>query len=241
MSDLDSILNGEVEPEESTAPIQPEVEPKEEEPQPEPEPTPEDTPEPKGEETPGEPPTPKTEESMVPLKALTEERRKRQELEAQLKADDKKAPDVFEDQEGFTQHLSQQMSQTVLNERLNMSEFMARRDFPDLDAKVDKFSEMVANNPALKEQVFGAVSPYHELVDVVSKAEELEQLKDVDTYKEKLRAQIEADIRAEFEAKAKKSEELRDSIPPSLNDVGTKGSLKGSQWGGPTQLDSILG
>lgn len=235
MSDIESILNGEPEPVTEPEPAQEPEQAQETEAE---EVT--EQAEPTGEEE-SETPAPKTDESMVPLKALTEERRKRQELEAQLKADDKKAPDIFEDQEAYTRHISEQVSQQVLNERANISEFLARREFPDLDAKVEKFQAMIETNPALKDQVMSAVSPYHELVDVVTKAEELEQLKDVDSYKEKIRAEVEAEIKAEYEAKAKKSETLRDSIPPSLNDVGTKGGLKGHNYSGPTSLDQILG
>lgn len=243
MNDLDAILNGEEAPEEivEPAPAEPESEPAPIEPEPEPDPQPEETPEPKGEEDLGEPPSPKIEDSMVPLKALTEERRKRQELEAQLNTKQpNKAPDVLEDQEGYTQHISSQISQQLLNERLNTSEFMARKEFADLDAKVQKFQEMVSENPALSQQVFGAVSPYHEIVDVVNKAEQFEQMQDVDSYKAKLRAEVEAEIKAEYEAKAKEKTDLRESIPPSLTNVGSKGGMKGADWAGPTTLDSIL-
>lgn len=240
MNDLDSILNGEEVSEEIVEPIQAEPAPLEDEPKPEPEPQPEETPEPKGEDIQGETPAPKTEESMVPLKALTEERRKRQELEAKLGSDGKKTPDILEDQDAYTKHLNQHVNQQVLNERLNMSEFLARRDYSDLDQKVEKFKEMVEKNPTLQSQIVNSPSPYHELVDVVNKAEELEKLKDVDSYKASIRAEIEAEIRAEIEAKAKKSEELRESIPPSLNDLGSKGGLKGADNAGPTSLESIL-
>lgn len=233
MSDLESILNGDVED------VQEEQEPVQEAVQ-EPEPEPEETAEAPEGETQGEPPTPEVEERMVPQAALLDERRKRQELEAKLNAD-KKAPDIFEDQEAYTKHMQSLVSQQVMNERANISEFLARREFPDLDDKVAKFQELVEQNPALKDQVINSVSPYHELVDVVTKAQELEQLKDVDSYKEKLRAEVEAEIKAKYEAGAKKSQEKRESIPPSLDDVPTKGSLKGTNWSGPTSLDSIIG
>lgn len=223
MNSLDSILDGETveQPEETGA----EVETAEE---------------PKGEEVTSEPPAPETEERMVPQAALLDERRKRQELEQQLNSKPKQAPDVFEDQEGFTNHVTQLVNQQVLNDRANMSEFLARRDYPDLDSKVEKFQEMAQSNPALQQQVLNAVSPYHELYDIVTKADQLAEMQNVDAYKAKLRAEVEAELKAEYEQKQSAEQKLRESIPPSLNDVGSKGSLKGHDWAGPTSLDSIL-
>ena len=192
--------------------------------------------------SPPEPEQPKT----VPLDVVLDERRKRQELEQELakykqKQDEKPAPDVFEDQEAYTKHITTQINQGILNERANISQFMAKRDYPDLDEKVEKFHELVRENPQLREQALHSISPYHEIYDIVSKHEELEKMKDIDSYRASLRAEIEAEVKAEEASKKQELEQKRQSIPPSLVSEPSKGAItKGTQFDGPTPLENIL-
>ena len=112
------------------------------------------------------------EHQNVPIQALKAEREKRQALERQMAEFQKEktpAPDVFEDQSAYTEHLQTEFNQALFNERANMSEFYARREFTDLDDKIETFQALTASNPALTAQVQNAVSPYHEIVDIVKK------------------------------------------------------------------------
>lgn len=198
------------------------------------------TPEPKAEEEP----------QSVPIKALLAERDKRQaaearaqELEAQTPPP--KAPDVFEDQGAYTDHMTQTINTAVFNQKANMSEWMARREIPDLDQKIEKYMELAKANPALNQQMYNAQSPYHEMSDIVDKHETLQEMKDIDGFKAKTRAEIEAEVRAEIKAemegKAKTKEELRDAIPTSLVDEPSKGGINKQAWDGPTPLDKVFG
>lgn len=229
--ELDELLDGEApKPVEETQPPEPEAEAKGEtdEPPASPEPEP-------AAETVDESPT-------VPKQALLDERRKRQELEQRLaeKAEQKPTPSVFEDEEAYNQHIQQQIDQRVNDAQLNISEMLAKRDHPDLDEKVERYKELIADNPALHTQVMATASPYHEVVAVVEKAEKLEKLQDVDKYEAQLRTELEAKIRAEYEAKAQKKDDLANSIPQSLSDLGSKGGVTGPSFSGPTPLDNIL-
>lgn len=69
----------------------------------------------------------------VPITAMLEERDKRKALEEQLRryqaqAQQQQAPDPYEDPEGHQAWRDHQIDQRILNERLNFSERLARRD-----------------------------------------------------------------------------------------------------------------
>lgn len=224
MEDLDDVLNGAEdsvsEPEEPTG-----VEQEVTTPEPEPEP-----------EEPSAKPADLDKELAGLRQALQAERQKRQALETQQQ----KTPDVFEDQEAFVGHLNQQMSQQLLNERLNMSEYMARKEHPDLDEKIEAYKSIVEQNPSLHQEVMASPSPYHALIDAVTKAQEFEKMKDIDSYKATLRAEIEAELRAKIEGEQSKKKALVDSIPPSLATEQSKSSLSGPAWSGPPSLDELF-
>lgn len=97
-------------------------------------------------------------------------------------------------------------------------EFMRMQD-SKYDDKETQFYEMATQNPLLVEQVKAHPMPARFVVDTVNKANELRKLENIDEYKAKLRAEMEADIRkelgAEMESKVKQSEQLS-SITPSL-------------------------
>ncbi len=186
----------------------------------------------------------------VPLKALMEVRKQKQALERQLaelgnKKEPEKAPDVFENQQGYTEYVGKQIDSAVFNERANMSEFYARREFPDLDDKVEKYKELLSSNPGLQTQVMSAPSPYHEIADIVDKHQKYEQMQNIDEFEAKTRAEIEAKVRAEIEEELKGKYEadanLRKSIPKSLVNAPSVGTLSKQPDPGPTPLSKIFG
>jgi hypothetical protein len=196
-------------------------------------------------------PEPETtpEQKTVPISALMDERSKRQALQRQVdeaaaQKSNEPAPDVFEDQKGYTDHITQQMNNALFNERANMSEFYARRDHPDLDEKIEKYQQLKLDNPALGTQVQNATSPYHEVVDIVDKHEKMQRMENIDEFEAKTRTEIEAKVRAEVEAELKGKSEAKDnlksSIPTSLVGEASKGSVKGAEYTGPTKLTSIF-
>lgn len=189
---------------------------------------------PKGGEVPEETPATKDEESEPWTKtAYLDEKRKRQdaqnrvkELESQLSGKKETAPDIFEDQEQYTSYLNSQISSAVNNTKAEISEFFARRDHDDIDEKFERFKELAEQNPELKREVAASKSPWHTMRDIVIKAEEMEALKDVDSYKAKLRAEIEAELKAEIEGKATAEKEKLESITPSLAGARSSGTPK---------------
>lgn len=182
----------------------------------------------------------------VPLTALMAERDKRQALErqvAEFSANKAKepAPDVFEDQAGYTEHLTQQMSDAMFQERASMSLFHARREHKDLDDKLEVFRRISADNPTLQQQIQSSPSPFHEAYDIVQKYEKMEKMQDVDTWEANKTAEIEARIRAEYEGKQQADKSLRDAIPTSLVSEPSKGSVQKPTWAGQSPLSEIFG
>jgi len=191
------------------------------------------------------------ETKSVPIQALMAEREKRQALERQMadfeaqKAKEP-APDIFEDQTAYTEHFQKQIDNDRFNDRANQSEFYAKREFGDseLALKVEAFKELKASNPALETQVLNAVSPYHEIVDIVNKQEKMDKMQNIDEFEATTRAEIEAkvraEIKAEMESKASADKSLRDSIPTSLVDNPSQGTVQKPTWSGPSTLDQLL-
>jgi hypothetical protein len=164
------------------------------------------------------------EKSNWQFEAYKDEKRKRQEYEQKLKElqekkEPEKAPDVLEDQEAFTSHIQSYVDQTVMNTRANMSQFLAEREFGKdvVTEKLETFKSLLADDPSLQSRVLGSMSPYHEIVDIVNKAERLKQLDNVEDIEAKIRAEIEEKVRAEYEQKNSEKTAKRESVTPSLN------------------------
>lgn len=210
--------------------------------------------EPKVEEKEDETTTSETPEEVTEKKAkqdwtyhqAMDERSKRQvsearvkELEAKLnqpKPEDR--PDIFDDQKGFTESLTKEFDGKLSNMMANQSEFHVRREFDDVDEKLKIYDEISKNNPALLAQVQDSVSPWYEMYSIATSHQELEEMKDIDGYKAKIRAEVEADVRKEIETGQEQDDKKRDSITPSL---ASKRSTGGTNQTVDQTLEEILG
>ena len=113
-------------------------------------------------------PDPKPEPGHVPITALLDEREKRKELERQLNAmrdaqvQQTSQPDPVADPHGYQQHLMQQVQQTVMDTRLNMSETAARRHYgAELTDSAKTWAlEKFGANPAFQQEVTSQPDPY---------------------------------------------------------------------------------
>lgn len=148
----------------------------------------------------GQPPDPVN----VPIAALMDERSKRQELErevATLKAESAPArPDVFEDQDGAFAHIEGRVDSKLSSVRVELSrDFMmeAKADFVEKEAL---FMEMVDKDPALAQAMLASPNPAKFAYEAAVRAEQYQAMQDVDGYKAKLRAEVEAELLAKFKA-----------------------------------------
>jgi hypothetical protein len=186
---------------------------------------------------------PATEEQGIPVKALQEERRKRQELEAQLAElqahlyPPQPAPDMWEDTPGWQQHFGSEVvnaatQQAALNARLDMSEMMVAQSQPDFDEARPKILEFMAQNPALKDEILSDRHPWLKAYTIVKNHERMQELSATNVTE--LEAKLREQIKAELAPPAPSPE-----IPETLADAQ---SSRGSSAGAlhvPT-LDEIL-
>jgi len=156
--------------------------------------------------------------------AVLDERRKRQALEAeiaQLRQTEPaaKAPDVFDDQDKYTEYLTSEVRQEVSKARVEISQEMMRMQDPEYDTKEAEFVEMAKDNQQLAQQLMQHAMPAKFVVDTVNKARELKKLDNIDEYKSQLRAEMEAQVREELKAEMEQKQKETDkvsSIKPSL-------------------------
>jgi len=192
------------------------------------------------------------------LRAMQEERQKRQELERRLQAIEAartqqtappqpaEAPKTFwDDPEGFLARHNEQVKRESINTRLQISETLARKTHNDFDAKVEVFGQLIQTTPGLRERWLASSDPAEFAYTVARNHMELQEAGNIDALREKIaketetrvRAQIEAELKAKAEALAKE----RAALPPSLSEARTTGQPNRPVWNGPTSMDEILG
>jgi hypothetical protein len=176
-----------------------------------------------------------------------DERRKRQELERKLKEYEslsaKKAEpkiDLFENPDGAMESVLNKARHEVTMAKLEMSQELMKSLHDDYEELEMEFIDLAGSNPAVLADFQKAANPARFAYETAKKAREAEQLKDVDSYKDKLRAEVEAEIRAKLEAemtaksdsdakrdkaltpslaKARSAGGLDDHVAPSLDDI----------------------
>lgn len=242
MSDIEDILND----------VEPKPTPAEEDPKPQ-DLDPEKKEDPKPAEDPRVSETGDKKETDLPPKSgdneawtkelALDERAKRQKLEAEFEAyksehekkEPEKALDPWADTEAWQNHLDKQRQQ----DRFAMSVQMVKLVKPDYEEKEAIFLEMMKENPVLRDQINKAENPALFAYQTAEKKQALDEIGDADEYKSKLRAEIEAEVRKEFEDKANNDDD-KEPIEPSLAKESSSGSVSGASWNGPTPLDEII-
>ena len=230
MQEIQAILAGEPAPDESESTVET-PEPVETSPEPEaPATTAEQPPEPPVERPRDEQGRwVKTEDRpQVPVSALIEERRKRQELEARLAALSQPKPEVTDEQ--FWQAPAQTakqlvgehghaLQQQILNIKYELAEDMTRTLHPDYDAVREQFIAKVNEGDAwavaIAQQMSAKPNPAKFVYDQSKKLQaltELEQAGDLNSLRERIRQEERARLLAEMQKPAPPP-----AVPRSLN------------------------
>lgn len=181
--------------------------------------------------------------------ALSAERKKRQEIEAQVESLRREMqakpaepaqppPSLWEDDQAWQQHfggqvVSQAVQQATLNARLDMSEMMARQANPDFEEMKAEFVKMMQENPVLQQQALGDPHPWQKAYQIAKNARTMQELgaTDIQTLEAKIRDQIMAEMQAQPAATR---------IPPSLSTTRNVSSRNGPAWTGPKPLGDLL-
>jgi hypothetical protein len=187
----------------------------------------------------------KDEPVMVPLQALHETRDELKALKAELEqlrqpkpqAPDV-APDIFENPDGFTGHIQNQIAQATLNTTLNLSEEITRQSAGSevVDQAQEWGKQAFASNPALYQQMIQQRNPYGFLVEQYKKAQIVSQL-DSDP------SQIQAFLEwRDSQSKAQAQPQVtppEPAIPTTLADAQSARGASATGFHVPT-LDEIL-
>ncbi len=158
-------------------------------------------------------------EPTVPLRALQDERRKRQELAERLTSMEQQAasvarPDPFEDPDGAAEFDRREGTETTFRLRCDMSQEMMRQSHADYDEVESVFMEAAQANPALAVQLANHPFPARFAYQQGSRFREL------------LRA---GDPQA------------RAVLPESLAEAPSASPRQAAKWSGPKPLKHILG
>lgn len=190
--------------------------------------------------------------SMVPLKALEEERKGRQDwkekairAEAALEALRTQQPQTQATQ-AQPQSVEMDLGTTLFNERLNVSEMLLRSKHDDVDAMVEVFKGAVAKNPALGAELTRQANPYGWMYEQAKRIKAMEEIgSDPEAYRQKVRDEIMAQMQADQQAQlastaAPVTPVTPPVIPKTLATARSAAPRTAPAWTGPTALSDIL-
>ena len=190
-----------------------------------------------------------TEKERAFLRMAEEERHKRQVLELELAK--RPAPNAAQQQteqppvsfqenpELYFNALFQENQNTAIKTRVETSEMLARRVYPDYDEKCNKFKELCQNTPGLFQQALAQPDPAEFVYKTAKTHQELADAGSIDELRARLEKEARIKVEAEFREKEENRKKEQAAIPSSLSNVTSVGTNR-PVWGGPTSLDNIL-
>lgn len=233
MSDLNSILVGEDEPNEQTEVVAQDVS---------------EVVDTQGEAAPETPAVQvqapqEPQEDRIPQAALIAERRKRQEIERELQAYRQQAaqqqPQFEQDPNEWASHFQQQMQSQMKASLVDMSETLVRAQFKDFDQVRDAFIESASQNPVYINQMMASPNP---ALYAYQEGKRLMALREMGDDPQAWRKSIEEKAVAAY-LESQKTQATQASVanlPTSLGDVRATGGQKAEQYAGPKPLNDIL-
>ncbi|MCA8331882.1 hypothetical protein [Burkholderia cepacia] len=194
---------------------------------------------------------------MVPLKALEEERKGRQDWKEKAIRFEEELKHLRASQ-GQAQPSQQQPQErqaaltyegALLNERMNMSEMMVRQQHSDadVDAALEVFQKAVQENPALGAQLAQQRHPWQFMFDQAKRIQAMSEIgSDPAAYRQKVRDEILAELQQQQGAAAAAPPAAAavaaaaPVIPRSLATARSAAPRTAPAWTGPTALTDIL-
>lgn len=136
----------------------------------------------------------------------------------------------------------EQFEQRMFIERSNMSQMVAKRDYPDLDEKVEFFVENARNNPALIAEMKAHPHPFE---FAYKKAVQLQTLAEIGddpvAYRERMKEQLRSELAAPQPADPAPAAAPRAPLPPaSLATARSAAPRNAPAWTGSRPLEDIL-
>lgn len=170
----------------------------------------------------------------IPVTALLDERDKRKEAQrraeeaerrlAEIEAAKAPKPDFFQDPEAVLQHQQQTVQQQLWNERLNMSEMLARQSYGDetVTKAQEAFIAASRQNPALQMELQRQGHPYDFVIKWHRKNSFMSEIgDDPEAWRQSQREALKAELLAELQAQQPVQAQPR--IPGSLASAPSAG------------------
>lgn len=152
------------------------------------------------------------------------------------KKDPDPAPDVFEDPDGFREHMTKDFDNKLSKNKAEMSESMARQQFDDYDVISERFFKELAESPELGAKVRASSHPAMEVYNQGKRLLQLDDIGDPAEFKARMKAEILAELKTE-----PKEEPLKETkLPDDLTSETNAGARKGPNWAGPTDLGKLF-
>lgn len=210
------------------------------------------------------------EESWTKAKALDETRKRQAaeqraaELERQLQEfqqqqtpqaepEEEQLPDPWDDPEGYQSVMDQrvetrvggiksEVNQALFDTKVAMTEEAMRTSHEDYDEVCDVFKQMVANDPSgqLLQQVYAHPNPASFAYETGQRAQFMQEAQDPAAYREKIKAEVRAEMEAETNGTATPTPSPAATAPTSLASVPSAPPAKAGTWEGPKPLAEIL-
>ena len=165
------------------------------------------------------------EKNQWTFQAVKDERRKRQELEKQLKElqdksepkEKEQRPDVFDNQEAFAKSIEDKVSNKILQAKVDMARDMMIESHKDYEQMEQLFINEVANtNPSLIDKAKQAANPAKFVYEQAKKFKAFQDFESPDKMRESLRAEIRAELESEMNQAEKSKSDNTSNLKPSL-------------------------
>lgn len=174
--------------------------------------------------TPAAPTAAEPEGTHVPLAALKAEREKRQAYERELAQYRQQAqqpapelPQFFEAPEQYVQQVVNQATTKQTQVFYVALEEAAREQYADYDEIFAEVCEAAQGNPLISQQVFSAPNPAVAAYKLGQNLRAMKELQDPAAYRQKVEAEVRAQIKAEQDAAAAAKAAQVAAIPPDLS------------------------
>jgi hypothetical protein len=135
-------------------------------------------------------------------------------------------PNMIEDPQGYHDYLVRQFEIKRFSDRLDNSEDRLRAqigDDADVTAKIARFKELAAADPALAEKLKKDRHPYKFAYDYVTEEAERAEIGDVKAFRAKVAAEERAKLEAEFAGTQQPAAATRIQLPQSLGTARSAG------------------
>ena len=150
-------------------------------------------------------------------------------------------PSMWEDEQGWQQHfggqvVNQAVAQAAYQNKLNTSEFYARKNIEGFNEEWEGLNKWLSENPSIAQQAAADFDPWGFAYRQYQNQRTIQELgaTDIATLEQRLREKIMAEMQAQAPAP-------QPNIPPSLSTKRNVGTRSGPAWSGPAPLGELIG